>query len=258
MKKIVILIAIALISIPAQAQWGKKIRGNGDTTTIVRNVGDYDGVKISGFFDATLVRGTEGSIELKGESNLLENIEVFVDNGTLTVKTKRLIELIPSRKTPILVTIPVKEINGMTLSGSGSITSKFRLESPKFKTTLSGSGDIYAAVDTTELDVTIAGSGDIELQVSASEIDVTISGSGETTLEGSTQSIDVNISGSGDVHAFNLNAKTADINISGSADAEVSVSGNLQVRIAGSGDVHYKGNPKVNSKIIGSGDLIKN
>jgi len=40
MKKIVILIAIVLISIPTQAQWGKKIRGNGDTTTIIRNAGD--------------------------------------------------------------------------------------------------------------------------------------------------------------------------------------------------------------------------
>ncbi len=258
MKKIIVLIAIALISIPVQAQWGEKIRGNGDTTTIIRNVGDYDSVKISGFFDATLVRGTEGSIELIGESNLLENIEVFVDNGTLTVKTKRLIELIPSRKTPILVKVPVKKIDGMSLSGSGSISSEFRLESPKFKTTLSGSGAIYAAVDATELDVTIAGSGDIELQVNTSEIDVTISGSGETTLEGSTQSIDVTIAGSGDVYAFNLDAKTADIHISGSADVEISVSGHLQVRIAGSGDVHYKGNPKVDSKIIGSGDLIKN
>lgn len=258
MKKLLLLVAIALISVPTNAQWGKRIRGNGDSKTIVHNVGDYDSVKIAGFFDTTLVKGTEGSIELTGESNLLDNIEVFVKNGTLTIKSKRLVELIPSRKTPILITIPVKDIDGMTLSGSGSITSKFRLESPKFKTVLSGSGDIYAAIDTTELDVTIAGSGDIELDVKASEIDVNISGSGETTLDGSTQSLDVNIAGSGDVHAYDLNAKIADINISGSADASVFVSERLQVRIAGSGDVHYKGNPKVDSRIIGSGDLIKN
>lgn len=258
MKKTLLIIAIALISIPSNAQWGKKIRGNGNTETIVRNVGDYDNIKIAGFFDTTLVKGKEGSIELIGEENILDNIEVYIDKGTLTIKSKRFIELIPSRKTPVLIKIPVKSIDGMSLSGSGTINSKIKLESPKFNTVLSGSGDIYAAIDATELNVTISGSGDVELDVNASEVDVTISGSGESTLEGSTQSIDVTIAGSGDLHAFKLNSKIATIQISGSADASVNVSELLKVRIAGSGDVHYSGSPKVDSKIVGSGDLIKN
>lgn len=258
MKKLLLILTIALFSLPSNAQWGKKIKGNGNITTQVRNVGDYENIKIAGYYDTTLVRGTEGSIELKGESNLLDNLEVYIDNGTLNIKAKRFFELIPSRKTPLLITIPVEQIDGMTLSGSGSITSKFRLESSKFKTILSGSGDIYAGIDTTELNVTISGSGDIELDLNASDVDVNISGSGESTLEGKTDSLDIRISGSGDVNAFNLDTKIADINISGSADTSVSVSERLQVRIAGSGDVHYKGNPKVDSKIAGSGDLIKN
>jgi len=259
MKKILLILSLSLFCLPSNAQWGKKIRGNGKTITQVRNVGDYDQLKISGFFDTTLVYGREGSVELKGESNLLDNIDVYVDTtGELNIKTKRLIELIPSRKTPILITIPVKDMDAMTLSGSGSITSKFRIESPKFKTILSGSGDIYAAIDATQLGVTISGSGDVEMDVNASEVSIAISGSGDASLEGSTNSLDVKIAGSGDVHAFDLSTKIATVAITGSADTFVNVSDQLQVRIAGSGDVHYIGNPKVDSKILGSGDLIKN
>ena len=74
MKKL-LTFSLALFTIAASnAQWGKKVRGNGNVVTIERSVGDYDAVASAGWFDVELVSGQEGGLTLKGEENLLEYI----------------------------------------------------------------------------------------------------------------------------------------------------------------------------------------
>ena len=75
MKKL-ITFALALGMIACtNAQWGKRVKGNGDYVTLERSVGEYDGVALAGWFDVELVSGTEGELTLEGESNLLEHIK---------------------------------------------------------------------------------------------------------------------------------------------------------------------------------------
>lgn len=259
MKKLLLIIAIALISVPTNAQWGKRVKGNGKQVTIHRTVGDYESIAVAGSYEVELVAGNEGDLTLSGEENLLEHIVTEVKGGKLTIKTEKYFNLIPSwNKSKITVVVPVEAIDAITLSGSGSIATDLTLKSDHFHTTVSGSGDIKASVDTQKLGVTVSGSGDITLKVKATDIDVQIAGSGDSNLSGTTNNIDVNVSGSGDLSAFSLMAKTAEVNIAGSADVEVYASDILHARIVGSGDIRYKGNPKVDSRIVGSGDLIKN
>jgi len=83
-----LLIAIALLSFSfAQAQlWGgKKIKGNGDVTTITRTTDDYDALRLAGWMDFELVKGEEGTIKIEGESNLLEYIITEIEYGGLVV-----------------------------------------------------------------------------------------------------------------------------------------------------------------------------
>lgn len=72
MKKSILVVAILLIATTIHAQ--KKIKGNGTMKTITRTTSDYDGIKCAGSFDYILVAGTEGSIKIEGEENLLEYI----------------------------------------------------------------------------------------------------------------------------------------------------------------------------------------
>jgi hypothetical protein len=58
----------------AQAQWGKKLRGNGNMERMERSTGDYDAVAVSGFFDVELVSGNEGDVIVHAEENLQEYI----------------------------------------------------------------------------------------------------------------------------------------------------------------------------------------
>jgi hypothetical protein len=84
-----------------------------------------------------------------------------------------------------------------------------------------------------------------------------LSGSGTIRLSGLTYDHVVQISGSGTVSSFDLFAQEALVQISGSGDARVHVFRYLDARISGSGRVFYKGNPRVQAIITGSGSVIR-
>jgi hypothetical protein len=242
MKKSIALLTIALmfVSVTNAQTWGnKKVKGNGDITTETRNTGDYDGIKCAGTMDFILVAGNEGEIKLEGESNLLEHIVTEIKGGNLIVKVKKGYSLRSSKYKGIKITIPFKEINVVSLAGSGDIVSQDKITSNKLSVSLAGSGDIVLDVETNELVGSLAGSGDL-------------------TLKGKTNDFKISLAGSGDFHAFDLKSENAEASLAGSGDIKISCNIVLKVRIAGSGDIEYKGSPKVTKKVSGSGSVSKN
>ena len=240
MKKLTILALALLLAGTAAAQWGRRIKGNGKMTTEERSTGDYDGVAVAGFFDVDLVAGNEGNVTVEAEENLLEYIVTEVKNGTLHIKVEKGVNIRPSNWSHgVRVTVPVEEVEEVSLSGSGDIVGKTTLRASNFSTSM-------------------AGSGDITLDVEASNMDVSMSGSGDINLSGRANQLSVQISGSGDVKAYDLEADMVEASISGSADIRVTANESLIARVSGSGDIHYRGNPaKIVSKASGSGDITK-
>ncbi|MGW9685904.1 head GIN domain-containing protein [Flagellimonas sp. 2504JD1-5] len=240
MKKLITLgLALSMVTITS-AQWGKRVKGNGDVVTIDRSVGDYDEVALAGWFDVELVSGQEGELTLKGESNLLEYIKTEVKNGKLVIKVEKGVNLRPSNwNGGIHITVPVERINAVTLSGSGDIVGKTTLKSDEFSARMSGSGDIT-------------------LSVQAESVSAALSGSGDIRLNGKANDFSVQVSGSGDVSAYELEAENVSAQVSGSADVRVTANQSINAQVSGSGDIHYRGNPeKIKSKASGSGDISK-
>jgi hypothetical protein len=240
MKKTIILSLVLAFTVSCSAQWGKKIKGNGNTVTIDRSVGEYDAIGLSGWFDVDLIAGKEGEIKLEGESNLLEYIKTEVKNGKLSIKVEKGYNLKPSSwDEGIRITVPIESINAVALSGSGDIVGKTTIKTDDFRTAMSGSGDIT-------------------LDIEASSIDASMSGSGDITLNGRATNFEATISGSGDIKAYGLEADNVDATVSGSADIKVTATKMLKARVSGSGDISYRGNPdKVDTKTAGSGDISK-
>ncbi|MDC6389977.1 DUF2807 domain-containing protein [Maribacter sp. PR1] len=240
MKKITTLAIVMAMTVSCSAQWGKRIKGNGDEVTINRTIGEYDAIAVSGWFDVNLVDGAEGKLTLTGESNLLEYIITEVNNGKLVIKTEKGVNLKPSSwNNGIVITVPVESVDAIALSGSGDIVGK-------------------TTIRTNNLDTAMSGSGDISLDIDADTVSASMSGSGDIMLSGSTRDFDATISGSGDIKAFDLEADNVDATVSGSADIKVTANKMLKARVSGSGDITYKGNPeKLDTKTSGSGDISK-
>ncbi|PWK17375.1 head GIN domain-containing protein [Xanthomarina spongicola] len=236
MKKIILIAAVLLSSF----SFAQKVNGNGKVTTITRTTGDYDGIKCAGSFDYILVAGTEGKITLEGEENLLEYVITEVKGNNLIIKVKDKVNLSPSMNKTIKITIPFKDINSVSLAGSGDLWNEDKINATNF-------------------DVSLAGSGDVNIHVDANSISSSLTGSGDLNLKGNTEKLEVSVSGSGDFDGSKLESNYTDVSLAGSGDAEVVSNKSLKARVAGSGDIEYSGNPeKEDTKVAGSGSISKN
>ena len=237
MKNNILLLAIMLLTTISYSQSWKKVSGNGNITTENRTTSDYDAISCAGSFDYILVSGTEGQLKIEGEENLLKHVVTEVKNGKLIIKTEKGINLKTSMGKTIKVTIPFKDINAVSLAGSGDLWSE-------------------DTISATNLDVSLAGSGDVNLSIKATSVESNIAGSGDIELKGSTTNLEVSISGSGDFSGFNLDSDNTEVAISGSGDVQVVSNNSLKARVSGSGDIDYKGNPeKEDTKVSGSGSI---
>ena len=202
MKKSILLIAMILLGTSAHAQWWKRIKGNGNSITQTRQTANYDKVSVAGSFDVQLVRGEEGEITLKGEENLLEHIEVYVKNNVLILKVKDNINLSSSWNKTIAIEVPVIEITGVKLSGSGDISTQTTLKAADFNATVSGSGDVNAyGVVAQDATVNVSGSADVTLTVKGT-LNAKVSGSGDIQYKGNPKKVASKVSGSGDVTGY--------------------------------------------------------
>ncbi len=187
--------------------------------------------------DFILVAGEEGKITLEGEENLLKHIITEIKNGQLVVKVEKGKNIKPSWGKDLKITIPFREIEKVSLAGSGDLWNKDTIKSD-------------------ELDVSLAGSGDVVLDIQTNEVSGSIAGSGDLTLKGDTDSLDASVAGSGDFHGFELESKNTVVSVAGSGDAKVVSRVSLKARVAGSGDIEYRGNPdKEDTKVSGSGSI---
>jgi hypothetical protein len=238
-KKILTLLFLSSITLTINAQnwFSNKIRGNGNIITEKRTTASYGGVHSSGSFHVILVNGKEGEITLDGEENILPYVEVFVEKDVLKIKYKNNTSIRTTKK--ITVTVPITEIEKISLGGSGKIVSENVLKGENISTKITGSGKI-------------------ELIVNVENVSTAISGSGNISLKGNTTSLNSKITGSGDVKAYELQAEEVLVKITGSGNIKTKVSKRIEAKVTGSGNIYYMGNPKyVNSKTTGSGSIIK-
>jgi len=241
MFKKIILTALLLtitISVNAQDLWGntKKIKGNGKIVTVSRTTSNYDEVSVGGSFDVILIKGKESKITIEGEENIIPFIETEVNGATLDVKHKKRVNLRTTKRPR--VTITYKNIDKVSLGGSGNIKSEGTIKSNDFHVSLSGSGNITLIVDADEISSNIGGSGNIE-------------------LSGTSKKFTCSIAGSGSIKAYELDTDILNANIAGSGRIKATVSTQIKAKVVGSGHIYYKGNPKyVDSKSVGSGSVI--
>jgi len=244
MKKTTVLILGFLFIITSlNAQWwgGNKVKGNGNVVTDERKTSDYDQVDVAGPLDVELFSGSEGNITVKADENLLEYIVTEVKGSRLVIKVKEGYSLSPSTRNSILITVPFKDIDQVSLAGSGDVYTR--------------TNNIIKA---SSLKASLAGSGDVKLEVEAGEVKASVSGSGDVSLMGETTELKCSVAGSGDIHAFDLKTKNVEASVTGSGDIKVYCDGVLMAKVTGSGDIKYKGNPtKEESKTLGSGSVSK-
>ena len=222
-----------------------------------RQVAGFSSISSSGSFNVHVkVDGTE-SLKISGDESAINDIETVVTNGKLKIGTKDKLSwrLFNNKKIDIYIT--AKNLSGLSNSGSGSIQLDGNLTgNAEIKS--SGSGNVTAAVNASELQTSVSGSGNIISSVIANQLHAAVSGSGAMTLTGSVKNADIKVSGSGNLKAKDLKVEAVDASISGSGNIYVTANKSINAKVSGSGRLVYTGNAtNINSSTSGSGRVVK-
>lgn len=196
----------------------ERISGNGSTITETRNISGFTAITASGSTNVYITQGTAFKVEIKGYSNLLSYYETGLVNNTLQVGYKQNVN-IKNDNIKVFVTLPV--LNGLALSGSGSITTT------------------GVFIGNTDFNATVSGSGNIHFS------------------NGATQNFYSKVDGSDSIYTLNMVADKAEATISGSGKIEITAGNRLNVKITGSGKVYYRGTPVITTNITGSGAVLR-
>lgn len=201
-----------------------------------RSVRNFHAITSGGSFNVFVKIGKTESLKIEAISEDLQRIETIVQNGMLKIKYKRDYNNWSNTLGKVNIYITAVKLDGMILSGSGSMELEGMMTSASADFKLSGSGKIKATVDT-------------------QSVGVTMSGPGSLFLEGKTGVLNVSISGSGSLNGEDLVAETGTVNLVGSGHVYVHTTQSLKANLIGSGNVKYKGNPEVSISKAGSGDV---
>ncbi|MFC2080172.1 head GIN domain-containing protein [Bacteroidota bacterium] len=295
MKRILVYTTLLVISLMTSCYHiGPCVEGFGSLVEEVRDVNDFYSVSNTTSFDVYVTQSDSFAVIVNAQENLLPIIETYKSGGTLIVKTREISCIRSTSSVKVYVSLQEIEELHLTGSGmivcdkvegdivELSITSSGRMmvdsvfcEDLNIRAT--GSGDFESLeIDADYTEVKITGSGQIDfgnmyaddlsvLHTSsgtvrggiygAYETDITMTGSGRTILIGDSEDLTTSNSGSGRIDALDLLAVDVRTHSTGSGNTYVNASGMLDVTILGSGDVIYLGDPDINSRITGSGNL---
>ncbi len=213
------------------------ISGSGPEVSLLRNTANFTGIELAINATVNFTQDSIFKVELKGQQNVINQIQTEVSGGNLIIKLPWDTKLVSYA--PITINISAPVVNTFNVSGTGKILS-------------------FNSISVTNADFNISGSGSINLSnISAINIDANVSGSGSVQFSGGTATTEsMHISGSGLIDALGVAAKKTTTYTSGSGDIKIYTTETLDAHISGSGKVYYMGNPAIDADISGSGKLI--
>lgn len=229
MKLIRILIVLVLVA--------------GTTQTFAKSIEDrhltgFHAVNVSGSFDVIITQGPTESVKVEAPADVIREVLTDVKGGTLNIHNKDHVSwgnIFGNKK--IVVYVSIKDVTGISLTGSGDVSFKGGINANSLRIQLTGSGDLGGRINAKYLEGSVTGSGDVK-------------------LSGHADDQKVNVTGSGDYTAGDLSTINTMVSVGGSGDASVNASESLKASVTGSGDIHYSGHPKnVAKSKTGSGDI---
>lgn len=210
--------------------------GNGDVLVEERELRDFDAVHNTTSLDVEITLGDGDGVRVVCDSNLLDDIEAFVDGGVLWIDAEPRPRLQP--RGDCRVEVDIRHLRVLDNSGSGHVQ-------------VIGEAAELAAIH-------LDGSGEITVdELTASAVDIRSASSGRLFLAGSVRDVTLLSSGSGEVQARELLAESVMAHSRGSAPVELHASESLTAELDGSGDVHVWGEPgERETHLNGSGQVV--
>lgn len=196
-----------------------------DKNAELRQVGPFNGIRVSGGFDVYLSQGKEHAVAVSGsEKRYTDNIKVEVENGILVVSYAGG-SLTFNEKRNLRAYISFKDLQSIEGSGACDIKIQDQIESNTLRVRLSGACEIKGNINIANLDVNLAGAS-------------------TSKLEGRVDNVRIDASGASDLKNYNLVVSNCIAQLSGASDVKITVNNSLSVKASGASTLNYRGNPQ--------------
>ncbi len=211
MNKWFLMVIAVLIVLPLSGQ----VVGKGEIIKQRIQPNSFNKISISGAQEAVLINDDTYSVAIETHANLIDHIDVVVENGVLSFRTKNI-----KRYDVMKFYITAPEITSIVASGASEVNSPELIK-----------GD--------NLVVVASGASETKLKLDYKQITVKASGASEVKLQGSATSLAVEASGASEVSAKTLKVDTAVVNASGASECYVNADAKLTYQLSGVSEVNY-------------------
>lgn len=211
-----------------------RIAGSGNVTERSYNVADFNGLRIASSFNVDVTHGNEFAVTVSADDNLLDFVEVKVDDGTLAIGLK---EGTATSNATLNAAVTMPAIASLDQSGASRVTLTGFGAQPDFAASLGGASLLHG-------------------EVSADAVTLTLSGGSRLTLVGEGGVLAADISGASYIDLNDFAVATATLALTGASDADVTVSGRLDVSASGASEVTYGGGATLGTSSLSGASTV--
>ena len=208
-------------------------RGNGIMISSEKPVSAFETIEVNGMAVVNYHKSQEYRAVVTVDSNLDKYVKVHTEGNVLKIGTEKGGNYYFTQYT---VDVYAPTMDGISISGSVRFNGIDKITASTFRSNISGSGKITGTFECDNFNSKISGSGDF-------------------TLTGNCSNLDISVSGSGNFSGNEFETKNAAILINGSGKMDIWVLEYLNANISGFGRVRYRGDPKIDYTVSGSGRL---
>ncbi|MDT8402396.1 MAG: head GIN domain-containing protein [Bacteroidales bacterium] len=235
--KLLMIASLCFVTVACvDAQWGRRVTGDGNVKKEERKATVFTGVTTSSAIDVYLNQGSDHRIVVEADENLLEYIVTEIRDGILRIYP----DDVSIRRAEVMrVYVTMKDIDYLSTSSAGDIIG----ETP---------------IRTGSLKISASSSGDVKLEVYAKNLALRTSSAGDIILKGTADFVEASTSSAGDINAYDLEAREAELSSSSAGDIKITVSERLKARASSAGDIYYYGNPEfVDARSSSGGAVVR-
>lgn len=194
----------------------------------------FDALQMGSAFKIDVRQGSAFAITASGDRRNLDDLDVWVSQGTLHARYR--IHRSRQHSTRFEITMP--SLTYAEFSGASNAMVRGFSGNQPFGLLLSG-----------------ASKADVDVQ--ATKADLHLSGASNLDLRGRFQRIDADASGASHLDAFDAPADEADVEASGASAIRLNVAQRLKAVATGASSVVYRGNPTVDARPSGGSTVRK-
>ena len=235
-KQLQLIGIFASLSILLSSCWfmGPSVRGNGNVTEEVRQVGDFDQIDVSRGMNVYVTQGSPAKVVVIADNNLHEVIETRVEGNTLKIYVNENVRWAKEKK----VMVTVEKLSGLETSSGSNAWSQNQI-----------------MTDNIELKAT-SGSN-LTIEVNAKNLSADCSSGANIKLSGLAKDAELEASSGANLIGDALQVDDCRMKTSSGANVSATVNERLDAHASSGGNVVYYGEPKTTDVSTSSGGNVR-